>query len=194
MKKEPLKVGFDLDGVILNNPLRILRFIAKKLKIIKPLLFKQKKEPFFIPKTSLEKLFWRLLHFSSYKVNPAFFEIKKMVKNKKIKAYLITARFNFLKSDFQYWVKKINRDKIFTLCLMNENNEQPDIFKNKMIQKLKLDYFVEDNYDIVKKLNNNKNIKTKILWITNFFDKKIPYRLKFGSLKKVCQYLKQKAI
>ncbi len=192
MKNKPLKVGFDLDGVILNNPLRVLRLIAKKLKVIKPLLFKQKKEPFFIPKTSLEKFLWRLLHFSSYKVDPAFHEIKKLVKNKKIRAYLITARFNFLKSDFQYWVKKINRSKTFTLCLMNNDNEQPDIFKKKMIQKLKLDYFVEDNYDIVEKLNNNKT--AKILWITNFFDKKIPYRWKFASLKEVCQYLKYKVI
>ena len=58
-----------------------------------------------------------------------------------------------------------------------------------MINKLKLDIYVEDNWDIIEKLNHHT--KAKIFWITNIVDRKIPYQFKFSSLKEVCQYLKK---
>lgn len=46
MAKKPLKVGFDLDGVILYNPVRVLRpFSAFTSK----LLFHKKKHPSIFP-------------------------------------------------------------------------------------------------------------------------------------------------
>jgi len=58
-----------------------------------------------------------------------------------------------------------------------------------MINKLDLDIFVEDNWDIVKHLKM-KNEKLKIYWIYNIFDRSINYKYKFSSLKNVINYLK----
>lgn len=184
-----LKVGFDLDGVILQNPLRNFRIVAKKLKVIKPFIFKQKVEPFYVPNSRLEKLLWQFLHWSSFRPDPALSDIEKLVNRNKIKAYIITGRFRFLKNDFNYWIKKLNKNKIFTDCLINNNNTQPDKFKSEMINKLKLDFFVEDNYDIIERLNHHT--KAKILWLSNFLDQGISYPYKFFSLKEILKFLKK---
>lgn len=188
-----LKVGFDLDGVILYNPIRIFRGAAKKfLKPMKSSFLHQEKDSFYFPKSNLEKLLWKILHKTSFKINKGYEDLRMISKNKKIKLYLITGRYGFLKNDYENWLKKISAESIFTECYLNKNNLQPNEFKEKMIKKLKLDIYVEDNLDIIEKLNSHKsaNWRTKILWITNIADKKIPYQFKFFSLKEVCRYLK----
>lgn len=184
-----LKIGFDLDGVILYNPLRIFRGIAKKfLKPLKSSLLHQEKSNFYLPKSNLEKYIWNLIHKSSFMVNHGYDDLKRLSKNKKTRLYLITGRYGFLKKDYLSWLKKLNVNKVFTKCYLNEENLQPNQFKENMIKKLKLDVYVEDNYDIIEKLNHHTN--AKILWLSNAADKNIPYSLKFFSLKEVYQYLR----
>jgi len=187
--KKTLKIGFDLDGVILYNPIRTFRLLAKSLKFIKPILVKQKKRPFFVPKTKLEKKLWFILHKTSLWPAQGINDLKKMVKNNSIEAYLITGRFDFLESDMYSWMKKINGKKIFKKIYFNKNNLQPNIFKEKIINDLYLDYFVEDNWDIIEKLKNKT--KTKIIWISNLLDYHINYPYKFLSLKKAVDFLNQ---
>lgn len=182
-----LKVGFDLDGVILYNPIRIFRsFISDFLK---KKIMKKENKIFYIPKSPIIKYIWFLLHKTSFMINPGFSELIKLSKNKKFKFYLITGRYNFLEKDYQNWLKTISADKIFAKCFLNKNNLQPNEFKEKMIKKLNLDFYVEDNFDIVEKLNNKT--KAKILWLSNLIDRNISYEFKFFSLKEVCQYLKK---
>lgn len=184
-----LKVGFDLDGVILYNPIRIFRGAAKKfLKPLKSFFLHQEKDSFYFPKSNLEKFLWKILHKTSFRINKGYEDLKILSKNRKIKFYLITGRYGFLKKDYENWLKKISADKTFTECYLNKDNLQPNQFKEKMIKKLKLDMYVEDNLDIIEKLNSHT--KAKILWITNIADKRIPYQLKFFSLIEVCRYLK----
>jgi len=188
--KKVLKVGFDMDGVILYNPIRFVRSIAKSLKPLKAIIFKQKKETFYFPKSNIAKFLFSALHLSSYKIDTGIEMIKALVKDKKINAYIITSRYSFLEKSYLSWKKKINKNHIFTKCYNNKNDFQPNEFKLLMIKKLKLDYYVEDNWDIVEKLNAKK-LKCKILWITNFLDKNIQYPYKFTSLKEACQFLKK---
>jgi len=64
MKKTPLKIGFDLDGVLLYNPARIFRLatiVAKSILRQK----KQTKTEFYYPKTEFEKILWNIVHWSS---------------------------------------------------------------------------------------------------------------------------------
>ena len=187
--KKILKVGFDLDGVILYNPIRFIRPIAKALKPLKSLFLKQKEELFYFPKTKIEQLFFLLLHKTSFAPDSALNDLKKLVVSKKIKAYIITGRYSFLKKDFETWLKKIKAETIFTKCYQNKSDLQPNEFKEIMIKKLNLDFYVEDNWDIIQKLNNNT--KAKIFWLTNLLDKHIPYQYKFNNLKAVLQYLKK---
>lgn len=185
-----LKVGFDLDGVILYNPIRILRpFAHRFLKPLKAKVLHQKKESFFYPDTPLEKFLWRLIHKTSFRVNNGYDDLKKLAKNKKIELYLITGRYGLLLADYEDWLKKIDAKKVFKKCYINSENLQPDNFKGTMIKKLKLDIYVEDNWDIIEKLNHHTG--ANILWITNIIDKSIPYPLKFDDLRGVCRFLRK---
>lgn len=183
--RKPLRVGFDLDGVLLYNPARTARPIIVGLKKI---FLKEELKKFHYPKTPLQKIFWAFLHKSSMFTAPGLKDIHELVKQKKIKAYIVTARYEFLKDEFRKWLKKINADTYFEESFFNNNDEQPHIFKARKIKELKLDVFVEDNWDIVKHLKNEHK-DLKVFWISNIFDRKIPHAHKFPSLKKAVSAL-----
>lgn len=185
MKYKILKVGFDLDGVILYNPLRIVR---RFVVLLKKLFNESKADTFYIPKSKITMFAWNLLHKSSIFVSPAYEEIKKLVLKGNFEAYLISGRYSFLKKDFEYWVNKINAKKYFKGVYINKKDLQPYVFKEEMIKKLDLDIYIEDNWNIVKKLIKT-NKKTRIFWLTNFFDKNIKYRYKFQNLNEALKSL-----
>lgn len=188
-KKKFLKVGFDMDGVLLYNPARILRPI---IYLLKKYIIKKDVEKFYYPRNKIEQLIWIILHKSSFFIQPGIKEVKNLIKQKKIKAYVVSARYEFMEKDFWQWVKKIDKEKLFSGYFFNKKNEQPYVYKNKMIKKLNLDIFVEDNWDIIRKLKSkNQNSKIKILWIYNLLDRNIKYDYKFPDLKKVVEFIKK---
>ncbi|MGD9129723.1 MAG: hypothetical protein PVJ09_04520 [Candidatus Woesebacteria bacterium] len=191
-KKKVLKVGFDLDGVLLYNPARIIRPIISLLK--KRKVVKRKGLQFYVPKNKFEEFIWYLFHKSSIFLAPGFKSIKKLSEKGLIEPYIITARFKHLKEDFIKWQKKMGAEKIFKNAFINEADEQPHLFKEKMIKELDLDIFVEDNWDIVNYLNRKfrkSKAKTKIFWINNLFDRKIEHQHKFPSLSQVVKKIKK---
>ena len=189
MKKTPLKVGFDLDGVILYNPIRIARPLLSFFRLV---LLNKPNIKFYIPKSTPEKFLWYLIHKSSFIPARGYKRLKKLVRSNKISAYLITGRYDALKSDFDVWKNKLDSKSIFKMALCNKNNLQPHEFKKQMIEKYDLDFFVEDNWDIINLLSENKKEKLTILWITNLFDQFIPFKNKFSSLNKVIDYLEER--
>ncbi|MEK7097098.1 MAG: hypothetical protein AAB705_03140 [Patescibacteria group bacterium] len=193
MKKQ-LRVGFDLDGVLLYNPARIIRPI---MSFVKKYVLKRDLNKFYYPKNKIEKFIWWLLHKSSLWPSHGIKELIKLVKQKKINAYVVSARYELLQKDFIHWINIIDPDKAFSGYFYNNKNDQPQLFKEKMINKLKLDIFVEDNWDIVSHLNlksKGQNPKAKIFWIYNLLDRNINYKSKFSSLKNVVEYIKQLTI
>lgn len=191
MQKKPLRVGLDLDGVILYNPARIARPIAA---LAKKLLLRKKKVSFTVPKKKWEQYVWYLLHKSSIFVAPGFDTIKELAKDQKIEVYIITGRYSFLKKDLEKWLNKINAKSFVTEWFYNKNDDQPHTYKEKLIRDLNLDVFVEDNWDIVKHLNskfNGSHPKLKIFWIYNIFDRNIDYKHKFPSLKKAVESIQK---
>lgn len=180
-QKMKMKVGFDLDGVLLYNPARVIRPLLKSGKSI---FLKQKQTKFYVPQTKWQVFMWQLAHKSSLFIAPGVKQIEALVDQDLIEAYVITARFECLKNDYDRWMKRLNKDHIFTNSYYNHQNEQPHIYKQKMITKLKIDLFIEDNWDIVEHLDHNKhrsNLK-RALWVSNIFDKPIPYKHKHNSL------------
>ncbi len=191
MQKKPLRVGLDLDGVILYNPARIARPIAA---LAKKLLLKKKKVSFTVPKKKWEQYIWYLMHKSSIFVAPGFDTIKQLAKEGKIEVYIITGRYSFLKDDLEKWLKKIGAETFIKKWYYNKNDDQPHTYKEKLVRELKLDFFVEDNWDIVKHLNTTlktENPKLKVFWIYNIFDQKIQYPHKFSSLKKAIESIQK---
>lgn len=180
MKKQ-LRVGFDLDGVLLYNPIRITRPI---ISFFKKLFFKKNRLKFYVPKKAWEKSFWKIFHKSSIFIAPGLNEIKILIKANKIQAYIITARYSFLKDDLKSWLKNMGVEKSFSGIYFNEKDEQPHLFKEKLIKKLNLDIFVEDNLDIVSYLKPKfDGKKIKIFWIYNIFDKNYYFANKFPNLR-----------
>ena len=184
MKNQPLRVGFDLDGVILYNPARVVRPL---ISLAKHLFLSKRKLAFYYPHSPFEKMMWKLFHLSSIYISSGMDDIKKLIKEKKITAYIVTARYGFLGDDFKKWVKRNNIDLVFDGVYYNKDDEQPHLFKERMIRKLNLDVYVEDNYDVVKYLSQKKN--AKIIWIYNMFDFYLHHPYKFPSLKKAVRSL-----
>jgi len=187
MKKTPLKVGFDLDGVLLYNPARIFRPITIAIKTILRHKTPTRTE-FYYPTSPLEKIIWNIVHWSSLYIADGFDEIKNLSQSGQIEAYIVTSRYDCLKGDFDRWLRKMDAKNIFVRTFHNKDNLQPHIFKAQKIKELKLDLFVEDNWDIVRHIN--KNTDTKSIWITNNIDKSITYDAKFYSLKNAMEYIK----
>ncbi len=184
-----LRVGFDLDGVILYNPVRTLRPIAQFLKFLKPLLFHEKAESFYFPHSRIEQFIWRQLHKTSFRIADGFEDLKSLIREGRIEAYLVTSRYRFLKKEFEHWVKKLQSPPVFKGCYYNKKNMQPNVFKRYIIKRLGLDYFVEDNWGVIQKLNGSLK-KVKVLWISNLLDRTIPYPYKFFSLREIVDFLR----
>lgn len=185
MKKQILKVGFDLDGVLLYNPARIIRPI---MFFIKKHILKRDLNKFYYPKNKIEKLIWWFLHKSSLWPSSGIGELIALVKQKKINAYIVSARYELLEKDFTRWIKIIDPDKVFSGYFYNNKNDQPQLFKEMMIKKLSLDIYVEDNWDIVSYLDlksKGQNPKAKIFWIYNLLDRNKPFSNKFSDLNSV---------
>ncbi len=182
MKK--LRVGFDLDGVLLYNPARIIRMPVSRLK---HRFIPKREKVFFIPSSKPAQLLWHIFHLSSIFVAPGLNDIKRLKEKGLIEPYLVTARYNFLKKDLQRWVRKMNAHDIFEGVFMNEHNLQPHHYKERVVKRLDLEVFIEDNWDVIDHLK--KTTKTTPFWVYNIFDRNIEYPNKFPSLQKAVDRL-----
>jgi uncharacterized HAD superfamily protein len=185
---KPLRIGFDFDGVIAYNPARIVR---APVSYFKKKIFKVHKLSFFYPKNSFERWVWTILHDSS--LFPAYGVdlLKEMTSSSKIEAHLITARYSFLDKSLYKWLHRYGLTPYFKSITLNSENEQPHLYKQKTIERLKLDYFVEDNLDIVKHLD--KTVNAKVYWIYNILDRNYPHPRKHPNVNRVLlEILKKK--
>lgn len=176
MTEQKIKIGFDMDGVILYNPSRIFRSLISRSK--KAHLFPRKELEFYHPSSNLEKFLWLMVHKSSFKLADGFKDLEELALNGNFELYVVSARFACLQSDTKKWQRIINRKNIFKEIYFNDHDEQPHMFKKRMIEKLKLDYFVEDNWDVASYLAKNQK-KVQVWWLSNFFDQAIDYPHKF---------------
>lgn len=182
-----IRVGFDFDGVLFYNFTRNLRAY---IYFVKRYLLGIKKTKFFIPKTK-NKLIQQLilaLHKSSYKPNQGFTQFLKLLKNPKYEIYIITARMSFMQQDIHELLADYNLAGIKQI-IQNQKDEQPHLYKERVIKRLKLDYFFDDNWDIVKHLS--ENTQAKIIWVDNLVDSLfIKYAHKGRDLKQALKHLK----
>lgn len=182
LSNQPIRVGFDLDGVLLYNPIRIYR---PAVAFVKRSILKRKKTRFFVPTSPLQQWIFTQMHKTSFLIAPGFDRIKQLADAGVIEPYLVTARFAFLKSDLDHWLKKMKADTVFKACYYNVNNEQPHLFKARMIQELDLEMFVEDNWDIVERINRIVRTQKQNFvcwWVSNIMDSGIAYPHKTLSL------------
>jgi hypothetical protein len=194
MKKKVIRVGFDFDGVVAYNPFRVARAIVS---FVKKNIFGVRKLKFWYPKNRLEQLYWIIVHESSAFPANGTKLMKMLAKEGEIEAHLITGRYSFLDHSLNRWLKRFRLFSCFTTINLNEKDEQPHLFKERKIKELKLNYFIEDNWDIVHYLEQrtkNKELSTKIYWIYNILDKGIECKNKFPYLGKALQSIVESGI
>jgi hypothetical protein len=191
MSQKKIKVAFDMDGVLLYNPTRIFRSLIAKGKKVHVL--SREELEFYHPAKPSEELFWLMAHWSSFRLNPGFKELLKLVKNNQIEAYVVSARFACLQKNSQRWLKKMQAANIFKAVYLNDQDEQPHLFKERIAKKLAVDYFVEDNFDVASHLSQSlKSGEDRVLWLSNKLDYHRAFKHKFKSFRQVMAFLSAK--
>ncbi len=80
--------------------------------------------------------------------------------------YLVSSRFSFLKKRTSQWVRNNNIEKYFKELYFNYENLQPHIFKDRIIKKLKLEEFIDDDLDLISYLAQ-QNSNVKFYWMSS---------------------------
>lgn len=196
------RVGFDFDGVIAYNPLRVFR---RPVMWLTGLVTNKKKDLHFpYPKSPVVKWLWERAHKTSFFPSRGFSHLRELLTRGDIEGYIITGRYAFLNDELYDWLKHNKIDGLFKRVYVNMADEQPHVFKERMVRELNLDYFVEDNWDIVKYLAislprrqagkqsiaNSK--RTEIHWIYNILDRFNPYPHKHPYLESFLREITRK--
>jgi hypothetical protein len=161
------------------NPFREIRapvaFIKNKLLGVRELKF-------YVPETDWQKLLWIIVHESSVFPAKGSGLLRKLAQTDGIEFHLVTARFHFLDKSLNRWLNRYRLKEVFTSINMNVHDRQPHIHKLETINRLGLDYFVEDNWDIVDYLQGKT--ETQVHWIYNITDRGKSYPHKHPYLEK----------
>ncbi len=169
-----MNIGFYLDKVFIDYPF----FVSSK---IIDLFYKGKSKEksngplrYRIP-GRLEQIARIISHYPLFrqpiKENLEF--MKKLAIENNHTYYLISSRFGFLKKTTEKLVGKHGIDKMFRSLHFNFVNDQPHLFKNQLIQKLKIDQYIDDDLSLLNFLAE-KNLKAKFFWL----NKEISHPLK----------------
>lgn len=185
-KPKKITVGIDFDGVLAYNPFRLIR---APVTFIKRNFLGVTKTQFYIPKTEPEKFIWTILHESSIFHGKGAGLLKSLVKDGKIEAHLVTARFGFLQQGLENWLQRWHLKDIFTTITINHADEQPHLYKARVVGEKKLDYFIEDNFDIVSHIAPRS--PTRVMWIYNLIDRAKEYEWKYPYLERALEYIQE---
>lgn len=155
-----IKIGFDLDGVIIDKP----PLIPSKLIEWLYRSHNKKELSFRYPRTRLEILIRIVSHH--YRLRPPIKNnleyLKDLAKDKRYELYVVSGRYGFLGKKTKDWFKAYGVSEIFKEIHLNLNNEQPHVFKEKILKKLRPDIYFEDDWLIFRYLNkkiSRKGIK-----------------------------------
>lgn len=163
-----MKLGFDLDKIFIDTPPIIPDMIIEKLyrKTYSRTL------SYRIP-SSTEQIIRRYSHIPFFRppiMNNISFA--KSLKKKKYPLFLLSSRFSFLHDKTAAIVKKYKLDSIFTKMYFNDKNEQPHIFKNKILQKIDIQRYIDDDLLLLQFVAKNHPDK-KFYWYNKKINKRI---------------------
>ncbi len=148
-----IKVGLDLDGVIVDKP----PLISKNLLEWLVRSHQSKGLAYRFPESKIEQWLRIFTHHPLFrppiKKNLEF--VKKLAKKGKYRLYLVSARYSFLEERTWQWLRFHQIDHLFAAVHLNLKNEQPHLFKEKVIRKLNPDFFIDDDFPLTKYLRKN---------------------------------------
>lgn len=147
------KIAFDLDGVIINKPPLVPKSLIERL-------FRgnsEEKLRYRFPRSKLEQRIRKISHFYLFRppIKDNINFIKKIAEMDKFELYVISGRYSFLESETKNWLKKRQMNSVFKKIFLNLGDEQPHLFKEKILNKLHPDIYIDDDGAIVKYLRQN---------------------------------------
>lgn len=168
-----MNIGFDLDKIFINFPPlipeKIIDYLYKEggNRVLK----------YRMP-SKLEQVIRILSHHPIFRqpIKENLNYVRNLATAKKDKYYLVSSRFGFLKKRTSDLIKRFKFDKIFDAMYFNYDNKQPHLFKNEIINKLRLDMFIDDDFQLLNYLVE-KNPKTKFFWLNNKISKPLKKNL-----------------
>lgn len=164
MKK--IKIAFDLDGVIVDK----LPLVPKKFIEILFRGFKKNGLHYRFPRSKFEQRIRKISHF--YLLRPPIKKniecIRQLAKDGKYELYIISGRYSFLEKETERWLEKRRIKNLFKGIFMNLADEQPHLFKERVLKQLKPGVFVDDDGSLADYLAKSINLEsTKIYHYAN---------------------------
>lgn len=168
-----MSIGFDLDRIVVDYPPFLPDIIIKSLdrkKQITPLTYRMPSKP--------EQILRKMSHYSFLRpaIEKNLLFIKSLTSINDNKRYLISGRFGFLEKATLSLAKKHRFDTIFDDMYFNFNNEQPHIFKDKIIREISLDKYIDDDLDLLTYLAD-RNSQTTFYWYNNHQEQELRQNL-----------------
>ncbi len=155
MKRKIL--AFDLDGVIVDKPPIIPKQLLERL-------FKGSRNKglhYRYPKHEWEIWIRKISHIFFFRppIETNTTLVKRLSRSKKHKLYIISARYSFLKKETKLWLEKRGLKSLFRKIYLNLENEQPHLFKERILKKIKADVYVDDDPEIADYLSERLKIR-----------------------------------
>lgn len=155
-----MRIGFDFDKVLVSYPPLIPYFVIDYL-------YKKKNHQlcYRFPGPLEQKI--RIMSHTPIFRHPIKKNLKalsKIADSKIAETYLISGRFGFLKKRTENFIRKHNIVPFFRETYFNFSNQQPHVFKNEIINKLKIEKFVDDDLDLLLFLAE-KNPDKEFYWV-----------------------------
>lgn len=145
-----VKIGLDLDGVLIDKP----PFVPKRLLEWLVRAHKDRGLAYRFPKSKLEQQIRILSHYYLFRppIRKSLEFAKSLANTNRYELYIISGRYSFLKDRTKQLLKKHQADSLFKKAIINLGDEQPHLFKEKMIKKLAIDIFVDDDLPLAQYL------------------------------------------
>ena len=160
-KKKTIKIGVDLDGVVARHSLGGFWVWARKIK--EKILKKMRSSTYYYPATPLEQLAWKIIDGARRPFVDKDNLFTSFAKRDEVQFYLVTSRFKFLEKLTQGWLKKYRLGSGFYQVLINTKDIDPLAFKTKAIKDHGLDFFIDDDLEVINYLKNK--IPAKLYWV-----------------------------
>lgn len=155
-KTKKKRVGFDLDGVIIGKPFFVPEFVMEKL-----VRKKGRRLAYRYPESKTERAIRKISHIPVFRppIRKNVSVIRKLHKSSKYQLFVVSSRYSFLEKRTEQWFKYHKLKKFFKDIYINLADEQPHLYKEKMVKTLKLDVFIDDDLRLLKYLRRKiKNV------------------------------------
>lgn len=162
-------IGFDLDNVFLSYPPLVPKEIIDFLYKRSFSFNKQDKNSNTLSYRFPGKFEQKIRIFSHLPIfrHPIKENIETLanIYKKNYSLYLVSSRFSFLKIKTENILNRYQLSKYFTKTCFNFDDLQPHIFKDKIIKKLSIEKFIDDDLDLLTYLAP-RNPKINFFWIS----------------------------